>query len=133
MRSLSSPSSKTLTSSCGMNSLKPSMNAVYCPWIRLVVRYSTINLVRKPINTQFIIITHTEHPDSLDKLLFVLLRDWDIQSTRFQLDRHKLSKLLFLEGERLVNDIRNVILQYPFHTPMECGIDALKIAERNLL
>jgi hypothetical protein len=77
--------------------------------------------------------TSMGHPDSLDKLLFVLLRDRDVHPTRLQLDRHKLSKPLFLEGECLLNDIRDIILQHPLHTPMELGIDALEVTERNLL
>jgi len=76
-----------------------------------------------------------EHPDlySLDKVCFVLFRDRDVHPTRLQLNCHKLSKPLFLEGECLLNDIRDIILQHPLHTPMEFSIDALKVAESNLL
>ena len=73
-----------------------------------------------------------EHPDSLDKLLFVLLCDRDVHSTSLQLDRHKLSEPLLLEGERLINDIRNIIVQHPLHTPMELGVNALKVTEGDL-
>ena len=70
--------------------------------------------------------------NSLYKLLFVLLRDRDVHSTRLQLDRHKLSEPLLLEGERLINDIRDIILQHPLHTSMELGVDALQVSERDL-
>ena len=70
--------------------------------------------------------------DLLDELLFVLLRDRDVHSTRLQLDRYKLSKPLFLQGERLLNDIRDIVLQHPLHTSMEPGVDTLKVSERDL-
>ncbi|SRR5258706_4196555 len=84
----------------------------------------------QPLSTQ----PSMEHPDqySLYKLVLVLLRNIAVHPTRFQLNCHKLSKPLFLDGECLFNDVRDIILQHPFHTPMELGIDALKVNERYL-
>ena len=70
--------------------------------------------------------------DSLDELSFVFVCDLDVHSTRLQLDRHKLSEPLLLEGKCLLNAIRDIVPQHPPHTSIELGVSVFKVTERDL-
>lgn len=96
-------SSKTLTRSGGINSLKPVTKALNCSSTRFCIRHSVISLQQSQSNTSIVMQTHTQ------RILFVLVGDFDIATIGLEIDGLDLSKTFVLCRKCRLNHSFNII------------------------
>jgi hypothetical protein len=69
----------------------------------------------------------------LDVFLLVLLCHLNLPSTGLQVNLDHFSESLLGRRERIINHVRDIILQHPRQSAMQLGVHTLQVGKRNLL
>jgi len=95
--------------------------------------FGNLPLGDKPGRSQHAIVKGLNDGHSLNIFSLVLVRNRDVTSTWFQINRFGLSKLLVFDRERLVEDVGDVVLQSPRQILVILFVDTLHISDVDFL